>query len=1352
MVVACPAVRVRILILLMVFAWPIQANAIDFYVNAAAPPGGNGLTPQQAFQTITLGALAIANPGDRVIVRPGIYREGNISPSRSGLDRFPVQLLADTSGELGSGSPGTVWVLPPLGTTTAFNIRGRTYVVVDGFTIVGGSDAGIQVKPGSAGEASQDITVTNNRVSASLKRGIDILAGGAIRVSGNLVASNGSSGISIDTSPYNGATVDISENTSNKNGSHGILVVGAKGGTVAGNDAEDNAAAGLRLRSVVKVSVDGNTCASNGADGIGMDSLPGGASSADNTITNNYVAGSSAAGILITGKGTFHVESNTITESITTGIAVQAGTSVPIIPTIVGNDIRQSGSNGLFIAGAHTGMVLGNSVSDSGGSGILVRTSSEMSLLGNTVIRSDDGGIKAGVSFLPSAAVTDVAVEDNSVEDTTGSAGVSIVANGKVSVTGNTVLRSETGAISATAQDTALVLTVSNNVLGVSGGHGIFVSGAAGQTIQNNLIFSHAATGVTLRGSPGVTLGNNLIYANGSDGIAVGTQDAASPNLRAVNNTVYGNGGWGLRLGSSQAASGGATVFDNIFQGNAAGGITVASASFCGYVAGYNLNLDGYGSGTPASPYDLASDPLFLDPAGPDGVLGGDGFGDDNFHLAQGGGGSTSPAVNAGATLGKELGITGSTSDDLTDDQGIVDLGFHYNAEPDQTIAAYTPYMPLFVRATQGADDNDGRSPNHALHSIRAAAQRAVAGVTVIVGPGHYSEGDIGPGAKSGKVTFLADPTGALTGDGHGAAWVDARGWETGFMLRDSCDADVEGFAVMGAMTAGIQIQVSSHRSQVRNNWVFSGNRRGVDVIDADDVAIVNNLVYANGTGGIQVGGVAGSQRAVVTNNTVYDNGGVGILVGASSPSTGADVRYNVIDGNGDYGIQVNSASLPSFVSGYNLNTNGYGSVAPRPPTDLHLPPEFTSPRGLDGVLGGEAFFDDDFHLSQVPGGQDLNSPAVDFAPITARAANMDRRTTRSDGFPDTGYLDLGYHYPATTVETIYVSPAGMDTNTGASADESLQTIGEAINRARPGQQIILAAGEYHESNLRPGSGVTISGPMDQSAMVMADGASTVFDVRDPDVSIAHVGISGATSAGVRVKADRFRLVGSRVFSNPNKGIFLAAGSDALILNNLVYKNQNSGIVIGDRPTAANDAIIAQNTIFGNANRGLTVGLSTDVPSLGAIIFQNIIAENSRVGIDVGADSAAETHSLYNSNSDGYSGISQSPTDITDDPELHDPPGPDGVIGGANAADDDFHLSAITSGQSQNSPCLNAGIARAASFGLERTSTRTDHRFDRGRLDLGYHYGPVNLRRALVGDRIKKILERLVVILGRRVG
>lgn len=815
---------------------PVTAGATVFYVRAAGSDDNDGRSPATAFATIFCGARAVANPGDRVVVGPGTYREGNLGPSRGGIPGRPVTFSADVDGSVTGDPAGAVIVQPPLSTggssgagaaprtcagtvvdqpapanlqTVGFLLLGLTDVVIEGFTVEGFRDAGIQVRSAPvSGEPSSAVTIRDCQLTGNLKRGLDVQAIGPVTVEGNRLSGNGSVGINI--------------------------------------------------------------------------------------------------GGCVTSESCGEAETDSVTPRL------------------------------------------------------------------------------------------------------------------------------------------------SNNTVDRNGSHGIFVEGAAGGVVQNNTVVSNLQTGVRVERARDLLVVNNLLYDNRQHGIALspgGTGSGMTRRVAVVNNTIYANAGWGLVLGSESAPAPQTLALNNVFQLNGLGGTSMTSESTCGYVSGFNLTLDGYGYKTPASGYDVFATPRFVDPAGPDGVLGGDGFADDDFHLRQPSSGDAhrSAAVDAGSAPATEIGLTGSTATSGVPDTGTVDIGFHYGAAADQIVDVRAPFMPLYVRVG-GDDREDGRSPARAMATVRGAAGRAAAGVSVVVGPGRYGEGDIAPQGLAGRVSLIADPTGAATGDEPGIVLVDASGrdgerpcavapggrCDNGFLLLNSCYALVDGFHVTGAGSAGIQAARGSLGSVVRNNVSFSNGKYGIDVSDSDDVVVTNNLAYANGGDGVKVDGNFGSKRAVVENNTFYGNGFNGVVVGTSAgASPCARVMYNVVAGNGENGFQLDSnlpvkPSLKGYEAGYNVCADRYADERQiKPKTDLALDPLLVNPAGDDGDLGGDGFADDSFALSQTAAGQGETSPAVDFAPVLAAVAGLAVRTTRTDGVADQGPLDVGYHYPGASGPD-FTAPEGV--------------------------------------------------------------------------------------------------------------------------------------------------------------------------------------------------------------------------------------------------------------------------------------------------------------------------------------
>ena len=1134
-------------------------------------------------------------------------------------------------------------------------------------------------------------------LGATRKAGIDVVASGAVTVEQNSVANSGTSGMLI---VGDGATtVSLRSNDIASNGADGISVRGAGSLTVSNNTMQANTANGLRVRQSNTVTI------------------------SDNTIANNRNSGVDAVG-----SGSIAFKRNGVASNAAVGASIVADADVTIRIDLSSNTLQQNAGGGLFIAGASSGSVADNTLNDHPADGIVVRLSTRLSFVRNHIARSGGNGLAIGVGTEQSGGSDFVLIGNEVAQSAKG--GISVFATGAVTASGNTVTHSGDTGLSLRAVGGPVAPMVSNNTIGTSSGHGIFLLGSNGGVVQNNVVFSNGDTGITLRSAPDMLVVNNLVYANVHDGFAIGTNDQAAPRAKVLQNTAYANGGWGLRLGTDVAPSPGALVVGNIFQLNRGdmglgGGIAVARSATCGYVAGFNINVDGYGEGTPRNDYDIVADPLFLNPAGLDRQLGGDAFVDDDFRLPQGRGGQTleSPAVDAGAAPVADIGLTGTTARGDGPDAGVVDIGYHYGAAADQRITVPAPYMPIFVRQA-GRSSNDGLSPEHALASIQNAAQRADAGGTVVVGPGTYAEGDIHPDQNRGRATFFADATGGLTGDVPGAVLVDATGSDTGFILLNACDATVRGFAVTGAMSAGIQVREGSDDVTVRDNVVFSNQRRGIEASGAEGPRIDNNLVYANGTGGIHV---EQGNNAEITNNTVYANMNDGILVGGSGVTLGTTVSRNIVAGNGS-GVRVQPNSFAGYFTGFNVVPDGFGGNTPRadsdfvPDSTLQL---FVDPHGPGGMLGGSGFLDDDFRLAESSANPALG---IDYGAPNSLVAG----STRSNGLPDVGAADAGYHYPFLRSRPLPMSPppvifvriSGNDRNDGMSPGRAFASIGRALTTASGDGLIVIGPGTYRESRLlvgvtgRRSSAVVLLGDEggqltgDPSGKVIVDAGGHAAPTVAGPALIDGLTLTGARGPGLRVLrgADAVTLRNSTVCGNTGDGV-TTSGDTVSLVNNLMCGNGGAGISVRLRGARAATQLL-NNTVAANMHQGIVVReTATLVPR--TLAYNNVVSGNGSTGIVAHAVRRMTPATGNNLNTDGY-GVRTRPGagDLDVAPQF---------VGGAPTAAigcEDVDSLRVPS----NSPVIDRGAATAIEIGLGTRSVTAVGSRDTGPTDLGYHY------------------------------
>ncbi len=314
------------------------------------------------------------------------------------------------------------------------------------------------------------------------------------------------------------------------------------------------------------------------------------------------------------------------------------------------------------------------------------------------------------------------------------------------------------------------------------------------------------------------------------------------------------------------------------------------------------------------------------------------------------------------------------------------------------------PPDTLYVRQN-GDDANAGDAPDRAFRSIWHATGDAVAGQTIIVGPGEYTvprtaaENSILIEDIDGLV-LLADPEGAMTGDRAGDVVINARS-SFGLRISRSSNITIEGFHIQrangsDANTAAIDVQSASADVTIRD-CVLDLNRDGIRVESSSNVTIFNNLFFDNNRA-IRLNGASDVD---ILSNTIADNSARGIVLQRSDRTT---VRNNILQDNSNRNIEADSASASSYEGDFNLIFS----------TGRNTDPEDTvSPSTLlgDNVVGEQALFVNprrgDYHLGDT-------SPAIDAGGSLdgLLLQSLFSRSTTVDGEPDEPPVDLGYHFP----------------------------------------------------------------------------------------------------------------------------------------------------------------------------------------------------------------------------------------------------------------------------------------------------------------------------------------------------
>ena len=155
-----------------------------------------------------------------MVVGPGRYPEGNITPLGNGRRSELVRFVADRDGSQTGDPPGEVLV-DATGFEVGFRIASRPWVVVSGFSVTGATEEGIAVK-----SSSDHSVVANCMIFSNRGRGVWVRDSRGVVVFNSLIYANGGSGIDFGGESRGSAGGVALGNTIFANGLDGIRLEG----------------------------------------------------------------------------------------------------------------------------------------------------------------------------------------------------------------------------------------------------------------------------------------------------------------------------------------------------------------------------------------------------------------------------------------------------------------------------------------------------------------------------------------------------------------------------------------------------------------------------------------------------------------------------------------------------------------------------------------------------------------------------------------------------------------------------------------------------------------------------------------------------------------------------------------------------------------------------------------------------------------------------------------------------------------------------------------------------------------------------------------------------------------------
>jgi parallel beta-helix repeat protein len=275
----------------------------------------------------TIGAaIEHAKPGDRILVRPGVYGESLV------VDK-PLEVLGDgpvSDIEIRSRGAHAVQFQASIGRVANLTLRqtggeGDWYGVhiVQGRLDLEGCDISASSLSCVAIRGGADPRLRRNQIHNSQQAGVFVLDGALGTLEDNDITSNGFAGVVIQT----GADPALRRNQIHDNKQAGVRVNRSGLGRLEDNDITGNALSG------VEILTEGNP-----------------------TVRGNRIDGNKAIGVFVTDNGLGTLEDNDITGNALSGVAISTGGNA----TVRGNRINGNGDKGIRIYKDGRGVVENN--------------------------------------------------------------------------------------------------------------------------------------------------------------------------------------------------------------------------------------------------------------------------------------------------------------------------------------------------------------------------------------------------------------------------------------------------------------------------------------------------------------------------------------------------------------------------------------------------------------------------------------------------------------------------------------------------------------------------------------------------------------------------------------------------------------------------------------------------------------------------------------------------------------------------------------------------------------------------------------------------------------------------------
>ncbi|HYV35524.1 MAG TPA: right-handed parallel beta-helix repeat-containing protein, partial [Gemmataceae bacterium] len=1070
----------------------------------------------------------------------------------------------------------------------------------------------------------------------------------------HLTLSGGQYGALVEN---NSTNLGASFVTFSGNSTDGLLVTGSPNLSIVNSAAQNNGQDGIRVQNGSTVQDMGFlTVSGNGADGIFVNGTL--VALHDSLITANR-----ANGINLTSLGPVRVEANTVSANGAIGINVANFTAATV--TIGNVDLTLN---------------RGNIVSNNPVGGI--KTVGSVLVAGNVVSGSTSAGA-AGVSLVNNGEVAGNVIFGNAN-------GIIIGSNNNSSVHGNRVYNNANDGIYADQNS-----PVFNNVV-YSNNVGIHLNYFYIGTVSNNLVYANATSAILVQasGGTGMAIVNNTIYQAQGNGLRL---ENHSNNVQLRNNILYIGGGTGISV-SLDSQTGFASDFNDLF--------TTGTGQVGLWQGQARATLAAWRNADFTDQHSVGLDPRFVNPAGPDGIVGfqsplHDGRDDDFHEQSQQGSfhngalapfinlatglpitptasllidANQSPAIDAG-------GATDSFANEPAPNGGYVNIGAYGNTaqaslSPPQYLRVNQPgaggeIIPQqqsfainwrFALAPVNNSPPPAGTVNIALLTVGSTAPTlTIASAAANTGQFNWTVPNSVPVGTNYLIQITSNEYPGLTG-------ISSRPFAISIPVSVFYvnDATVTG----GDFTSAAGNDINDGLTPATPKATIAGilaayqlNAGSTILVDAGTYNLSSTLALGASAAGIIIQGYNNAARPGV--HTVLDRGNTSSDVIDVQGAANLTLQYLYVTG-GSFGINVKDSTASSGVTianctvfgnsntGINigaaanntqiLNNSVYGF--PHDNTNANDQAIGISVGGLNTVVSGVNVSGNVVHDAQTYG---------IFVTNTTVTCTIQGNEIYACG---TGILDGNSATTFANLSTISGNTI-HDGTTGINASGDL-LITQNVAYGNTGVGILLSNTTYQpvSANIAHDNGTGISGTSFQPTLPMVISNNTVYrntgdgiDASGDSNVIGNTVYANATGINLIQMAPGFQAANNLVYQNTLRGFITTTNSSPTIINNTVFQPTGDGI---DVANFASNVIVRNNILWAQSGFDINVSPNSEVG------FQSDYNDlystgTGAVGFWEGQTLSTLANWILELNVDRHS--------LSADPQFVNAAGPDGILG-----------------------------------------------------------------------------------------